>query len=88
MISKTVLKRHADLVDRMANRLGMDLEQVMMEGRMTIDQLGDAVLACTGCSCAGQCDRWLQDKGDTAPTAPGYCRNGEIWSRLGSGKSA
>lgn len=88
MQSNKTLARHADLVDRMAGRLGVDLEQAMMEGRLSVDQLGDAVLSCTGCSQPDTCERWLALFADApAAAAPGYCRNGEMLGALAQGKS-
>lgn len=88
MQGKATLKAHADLVDRMANTVGVDLEQAMMEGRMTMDQLGDAVLACTGCSAPDTCQKWLALQIDPVETAPDYCRNRDTFSRLVQGKHA
>lgn len=89
MPTKSTLERHAGLVDRMADRLGVDLEQAMMEGRLTQGQLGDAVLSCTGCSQPDTCERWLDLFEDgTEETAPGYCRNGEMLANLAKGKHA
>jgi hypothetical protein len=89
MTENTTLKTHADLVDRMAGTLGVDLEQAMMEGRMNVDQLGDAVLSCTGCSNPEDCRHWLEGhKGQIAEEAPGYCRNRDMLKRLSTGKNA
>jgi len=75
-------------VDRMSNTVGVDLEQAMMEGRMTVDQLGDAVLSCTGCSQPDTCARWLAQQSATADAAPDYCRNRDMFRRLNDGKHA
>ncbi|QGX99177.1 hypothetical protein EI983_13235 [Roseovarius faecimaris] len=87
-MTNVTFKKHADLVDRMANTLGVDLEEVMMEGRMTMDQLGDAVLSCTGCSCPGDCETWLAARQGSADEAPDYCRNADMLVRLREGKTA
>lgn len=87
-MTKTTLKKHADLMDRMANTLGVDLEQVMMEGRMTMDQLGDAVLSCTGCASPDNCQHWLGAQTSPADQAPDYCRNADMLIRLRGGKHA
>lgn len=75
------LKRHADLVDRMATAQGVDLEETMMAGHLTPGALGDAVLACTGCAAPEACAHWLasQEDGDTVPD---YCRNRALLSEL------
>jgi pyrroloquinoline quinone (PQQ) biosynthesis protein C len=88
MPGKATLKAHADLVDRMAGTVGLDLEEVMMEGRMTFDQLGEAVLACTGCTQPETCQHWLALQHTSDEAAPGYCRNRDTFQRLASGKHA
>jgi len=87
MSNQQTRKRHADLVDRMANTLGIDLEEKIMEGQLQIDTLGDAVLACTGCSNPEYCDHWMDQQNDTTDQAPDYCRNTEIFNFLKDGKS-
>lgn len=88
MPGKATLKRHAALVDQMAETVGVDLEQAMMEGRMTSDQLSDVVLTCTGCSEAEACARWLATQDEQAATTPDYCRNTDTFQRLSDGKKA
>lgn len=87
MQSTSTLKRHAQLVDRMANTLGVDLEQKIMEGQMTFDTLGDVVLACTGCANPEACDHWLA-RNKAASATPDYCRNSDVFSLLKAGKHA
>lgn len=76
------LKRHADLVDRMATARGVDLEETMMAGHLTPGELGDAVLACTGCAATGACAQWLEAHEAGAETTPDYCRNAELFAEL------
>ena len=87
MTNQTTLHRHADLVDRMANVLGLDLEEMMMAGQMQIDTLGDAVLNCTGCSNPNGCEYWLELQDGAAQTAPAICRNADLFTMLKDGKS-
>lgn len=82
MQSTKTLKRHADLVDRMADARGIDLEEEILRGNMSIPELDDAVLACTGCSHPNDCAKWLAEGGDPAQSPPKYCRNAEIFDRL------
>lgn len=81
MQSTTTLKRHADLVDRMAGTQGVDLEERMMAGVMRPDEVSDAVLACTGCASVDACATWL-DRTETAGATPDYCRNADLFARL------
>lgn len=78
------LRHHADLVDRMSAALGIDLQEAAISGRVRIDELSDAVLACTGCSAPDHCGTWLRrHPAGGASTAPGFCRNGRLFARLG-----
>ena len=88
MLGKATLKRHAGLVDSMADTVGVDLEQAMLEGRLSVDQLSDVVLTCTGCSEAEACERWLAMQKETVSETPDYCRNTETFQRLSKGESA
>ena len=87
MQSDRTLKRHADLVDRMSAAQGVDLEQKLMEGLLTPDDLSSAVLACTGCANPNECEHWLASHDEAAP-APDYCRNGDLFADLKAGRHA
>lgn len=79
-------KRHADLVDRMANALGIDLEEKIMRGKLQIDTLGEAVLRCTGCADPCGCEQWLAAQVEVAEQAPSMCRNAELFDGLKDGR--
>ncbi|MCV6585087.1 MAG: DUF6455 family protein [Marinibacterium sp.] len=81
MQNQDVMKRHAALVDRMANTLGIDLEESAMRGDLDIEEIGDAVLRCTGCTNPDHCGQWLNEN-PTADNAVGYCRNTALFERL------
>ncbi len=87
MQSTTTLKRHAQLVDQMASSLGVDLEQKIMEGHLTMEALSDVVLACTGCSNPEACGHWLEEN-KVATATPDYCRNSNVFDLLIAGKHA
>ena len=83
MQSEKTLKKHADLVDRMATALGVDLEESILRGQIEIDDLSDAVLSCTACSAPEHCAGWLDSKGsEQASSTPEYCRNKALLQRL------
>lgn len=88
MPATTTLKRHAALVDRMANAVGVDLEEKLMQGMLEVDTISDAVLNCTGCSSPGDCELWLDAHAAGADAPPSICRNIEIFDRLKAGKHA
>jgi hypothetical protein len=88
MTTNSTIKRHADLVDRMANAQGVDLEEAAMEGRLAMDTLTDAVLACTGCANPEDCEAWLAAQSGVAAETPGYCRNANLFATLKTGGRA
>jgi hypothetical protein len=85
MQSDNILKHHAALVDRMAGTLGLDLEEIALRGALSVEEIGDAVLACTGCTRPGDCAHWLDAHDEGASHPPGYCRNAELFARLTPG---
>ncbi|MGR3377675.1 DUF6455 family protein [Salipiger abyssi] len=82
MPGRTDFKRHATLVDHMANTLGLDLEEQMLRGKLTFSQLDDAVLSCTGCTQPCACETWLATRAKTADAPPFYCRNTQLFDEL------
>ncbi len=88
MSSTTTLKRHADLVDRMANAVGVDLEEKAMQGQIDFDGISDAVLNCVGCTAVDACEHWLALTVSEADSAPALCRNNELFATLKAGKRA
>ncbi|SLN23108.1 hypothetical protein ROJ8625_00917 [Roseivivax jejudonensis] len=82
MLSRDVLKRHAALVDRMSDTLGIDLEERALRGDVQIPEINDAVLACAGCSQPYACESWLAKMAAPQPAPPEYCRNADLFARL------
>ena len=81
-------KRHAALVDKMAGLQGLDLEELIMRGKLQIDSLGDAVLRCTGCSNPDGCEAWMQQVEGPVAGVPEMCRNADLFELLKAGKHA
>lgn len=88
MTDQPTLRRHAELVDRMATTLGLDLEELAMAGHLRFDTISDAVFRCTGCSNVEGCEHWLAMQTAVAPEAPDMCRNADLFRLLKDGKSA
>jgi len=87
MTDTITIKHHADLVDRMAETLGVDLEEKVLEGLLDPSTLSDAVLGCTGCSDPEGCELWLKAHQDVgASSAPVMCRNASMFDFLSKGK--
>ena len=85
MQSRETLKRHAGLVDSMANAQGLDLEEQMLRGNLSVGALEDAVLRCTGCAQPDACKAWLAGQTDAVAAPPDYCRNAELFAELRQG---
>ena len=87
---KSVLRRHAALMDRMATTLGVDLEEAVLDSRLPFDTIADAVLRCRDCSRPEACETWLETAPEAegqAGVAPGYCRNKSLLDRLAGGEA-
>lgn len=85
MHRETTLKRHAALVDNMARARGVDLEEQMLRGKLTISELEDAVLRCTACTSPEACEHWLAEQSKTAAETPEYCLNANVFRALDEG---
>ena len=88
MSSNATLKRHAELVDRMANAVGVDLEEKVMAGQLDFDGISDAVFNCVGCTAPDECEHWLALNAKGADNTPALCRNTELFATLKAGKRA
>lgn len=77
------IKRHAHLVDTMATRLGVDLEESAYRGDISIPEIEDAVLSCTNCTNPDGCQAWLAARdGRIVDRTPSYCRNTDLFAEL------
>jgi hypothetical protein len=66
------IRRHAELLDRMAGATGLDLQELTISGRMSMDNLASAVLRCADCAHPDRCEDWLRNGTDGLP---GFCLN-------------
>lgn len=85
MTQNMTMRRHTDLVDRMADTLGIDLEEKVYAGQLDPETLCDAVLRCTGCSDPDGCEKWLAAQDGVVENPPIMCRNGEVFLGLKNG---
>ncbi|MEL7167094.1 MAG: DUF6455 family protein [Pseudomonadota bacterium] len=76
------LKRHAMLVDRMAEARGIDLQEAVMRSGLTPDDVSDMVLTCAGCTKGADCEKWMNDAAEKVSETPSYCRNADVFARL------
>lgn len=83
MCEARTLNRHAALVNRMAETLGLDLGRAVREGRLQSETWRDAVLDCTCCPAPDECTGWLAERQETGASAPpAQCRNAGLMARL------
>ncbi|MDF1618969.1 DUF6455 family protein [Pseudothioclava nitratireducens] len=81
MFGARALNRHAALMNRMAETLGVDLTEAMRRGQFSSEGWRDAVVSCASCDDPTACLHWLADHAaddpDAAPecAAPDYCNN-------------
>jgi hypothetical protein len=87
MTCNSTVKRHAALFDRMAASQGIDLEESVLRGKITPNEVVDAVLSCTGCARPDTCSRWLKSSKPALQPTPDYCRNGSLLRQLSKPKS-
>jgi len=89
MFGLKTLNRHAALVNRMAQVLGVDLTEAMSKGKLSGEDWCEAVVRCTGCTAPETCMAWLSERpapedieGPAAEAAPHYCNNRLMLARL------
>lgn len=81
MPTRETLRLHAGLVDDMARKLDIDLEEAAIGGSVSVDQISEAVLRCTDCPNPGHCQALLSQTNAVQGT-PEYCRNQELLHKL------
>lgn len=81
MPNQEALKHHARLVDEMATKLGVDLQQSAIDGDVSVDEISEAVLRCLGCANPMHCEGFLSQHAEVDRT-PEYCRNQELLKKL------
>ncbi|MCB1311016.1 MAG: hypothetical protein KDK29_03595 [Sedimentitalea sp.] len=85
MQDRKTLRRHAELLDAMAQRLSVDLEDAVFRGDLRPDEIADAVLRCADCPNPRHCAEWLLNHPRGAETTPQFCRNRAELERLRGG---
>lgn len=83
--TKTI-KRHTELVDRMARTTGLDTEEEVYAGQLDPETLCDTVLRCTGCTDPDGCEAWMAAQAGPVEATPIMCRNGEVFAALKAGR--
>lgn len=88
MCDARTLNRHAALVNRMAETLGIDMTEAMRESRLSSQEWRDTVMRCTNCADPEHCMTWLAERQETGAEAPpDYCENRPLMAELRTGSS-
>ena len=74
---------HTRLVLGMADRQGLDLEEMLLRAEMSEETFEAAVDRCLGCTQPDACKCLLENPGP-ALNLPDYCRNGGLFDELRS----
>ncbi|AHD00194.1 DUF6455 family protein [Leisingera methylohalidivorans] len=82
MTAHADLKKHAELFDRMAGAVGLDLEEEAVAGTLRFDEIAEAVLRCGRCGGVGACRQWLSEGLRPGAEAPDFCRNRDLLAYL------
>lgn len=75
MPGQKTIEEHSRLMGRMADRLGVDLDEAELRGDLLPAERDNMVLSCTNCTSPEECRTWLDQHG-ASDDAPEYCRNG------------
>ena len=74
---------HTQLVLGMADRQGLDLQEMILRADLSEDRFNQAVDRCLGCTKPDACKSLLDTAGPEL-NLPGYCRNGDLFDQLGA----
>lgn len=72
---------HTQLVLGMADRQGLDLQEMILRAELSEDQFDQAVDRCLGCTQPDAC-KCLLDSAVPQLNLPDYCRNGDLFDQL------
>lgn len=77
--SQTV-KRHVRLMDDVATRVGMNLQEAAIRGALRIEEIQKAVTRCGACPDPDACEAWLAGSEQSVPP---FCQNKAMFERVG-----
>ena len=81
MISTQTIRRHARLFADLAEAHDIDLEEAVLKGDISPDDISEGVLRCTGCASPDDCEASLAES-SSASDLPPYCRNAAMLQML------
>ena len=78
------IDRSAVVTGRMADTLGVDFADAIVQNPDSVRDYRQAVMRCTACDQEDKCIGWMETHPHAAQT-PDYCRNKDILERLAQG---
>lgn len=72
---------HTQFVLRMADRQGIDLQELILRAEVSEDHFEQAVDKCLGCTQPDACE-CLLDTTESQLNLPDYCRNADLFDEL------
>ncbi len=81
MLGARRVAKHAQLVNAMADKSGVDLPRALASGLVTGEGLRTAVVSCMGCTQTDECAQHLS-QAEEAAAPPDFCRNRDVFLRL------
>ncbi len=75
--------RHAKLVSKMADKVGVDLTEEMQRGKVDAEDLRNMVHRCEGCTSPEDCIALMESE-DKSAFPPSYCRNADAFTSMKS----
>ena len=73
---------HTDLLNQMAQTVGVDLPAAEENGELPHFPVRDMVFRCSNCADVGSCEKWLAQVDPANKKVPSYCRNKVILDGL------
>ena len=81
------LNKHADLMSKMTEKVGLELGDELLSGKLSAIEIRDAVVTCTHCKNVSDCQKFLDDANANVEHAPEYCLNKQMISKLRRNKN-
>jgi hypothetical protein len=82
MIAIQNFAAHSKRVQRMAESVGVDLGQAILNGKLRGFPITDIVFRCSRCAEKTTCDAWLDRQVAAVEQTPDFCRNKQLLDGL------
>lgn len=83
-LPKETFERHSELVQCMAETIGVDLTEKIMRDPEALASFSKMVTRCSNCALVEACEVWLSEYKGPVSETPGYCLNKSTLEKLRS----